>query len=159
MIPTKQAKMKLLFIQTGGTIDKYYPVAPNTYGFEIGNPAFSKILKKAMVEMDFETLSLFKKDSQDLSIENLTELKEICSQTAEFDKIIITHGTDTMMKTAEFLSSISNKTIVLTGAYQPESMKDSDADFNLGMAVGVAKMSLNGVYVVLKGEINKVETK
>ncbi len=148
--------MKILFIQTGGTIDKYYPVLPNTYGFEIGNPAFSRILKNAMVEMDFEILPLFKKDSQDLNIENLMELKKTCSEADEFEKIIITHGTDTIMNTAKFLSSISNKTIVLTGAYQPEYIKNSDADFNIGMAVGVAKMAQNGIYIVLKGKINKI---
>jgi len=154
-----KSTMKILFIQTGGTIDKYYPVTPNANGFEIGEPAFIRILKKAAVEMELDIHPLFKKDSHDLDFENLKELYTICSKMDEYEKIVITHGTDTIMKTAEYLSRIQNKTIVLTGSYQPESMKNSDADFNLGMAVGVAKMAPNGIYVVLKGKIDKINLK
>ena len=70
-------------------------------------------------------------------------------------KIIITHGTDTIIDTAKHLAEcteLSERLIVLTGARLPESMKDSDADFNLGAAVGAVQcLGAAGVYVAMNG--------
>ena len=74
---------------------------------------------------------------------------EAASQT----RIIITHGTDTMGETAAALAGISGKTIVLTGAMLPEKFRDSDADFNLGMAIAAVRLSPPGVYVALNGTV------
>ena len=69
------------------------------------------------------------------------------------DKIIITHGTDTMVETAKFLEDIENKTIVLTGSMQPARFKKSDAIFNSGFAYAAALSLDNGVYIAMNGKI------
>lgn len=69
------------------------------------------------------------------------------------DKIIITHGTDTMIKTAKVLDTIKNKAIVLTGAMEPAKFKSSDAIFNLGSAVAAVQTLPNGVYLAISGRI------
>jgi L-asparaginase len=71
------------------------------------------------------------------------------------DKIIITHGTDTMIKTAKVLEPIKNKTIVLTGAMEPAKFRSSDAVFNLGSAVAAVQTLQHGVYVVISGRVFK----
>ena len=71
------------------------------------------------------------------------------------DKIIITHGTDTMIETAKVLETIKNKTIVLTGAMEPAKFRSSDAVFNLGSAVAAVQTLNYGVYLVISGRVFK----
>ena len=66
-------------------------------------------------------------------------------------KIIITHGTDTMIETATFLSKITDKTIVLTGAMRPERFSNSDADLNVGVSLGAVQTLSYGVYISMHG--------
>ena len=72
-------------------------------------------------------------------------------RSCDIDRIIITHGTDTITQTASFLSartreqSVRDLTIVLTGAFLPESFKDSDADFNIGVAIGKKTVDLSSI--------------
>ena len=77
------------------------------------------------------------------------------TQSADADKVIIMHGTDTIHVTAEHLSDIEGKVIVLTGAMTPERFRDSDADFNVGMAVGAVHCLPAGVYIALYGEVKR----
>lgn len=74
-------------------------------------------------------------------------------RSTTLDKVVITHGTDTIHKTAETLSAVKGKTVVLTGAMLPEKFKDSDADFNLGMAVCAVRNLPHGIYIALYGEV------
>jgi L-asparaginase len=69
------------------------------------------------------------------------------------DKILITHGTDTMIETAQKLNAITNKCIVLTGAMEPARFKSSDAVFNVGVAVGAVSALPNGVYIAMNGRL------
>ena len=151
--------MKILFVQTGGTIDKDYPKAIAGYAFEITEPAVKGILSKINPSFDFEIVSLMKKDSLDITDDDRRKLYDTC-KSADTDKIIITHGTDTIIETAKYLSALKNKTIILTGAFKPEKFKDSDAEFNLGFAIGALNKSENGVYIAMNGglfECNKVK--
>lgn len=144
--------MKLLFLQTGGTIDKDYPSSDDNhgYGFEITTPAYERILKRANPSFEYETKTVLQKDSLDITDEDRRSVLQVC-QDSSAEKIVITHGTDTMIQTAEVLSELSEKTIVLTGAMLPELFKDSDADFNLGCAVGAATALQPGVYIAMNG--------
>ncbi len=151
--------MKILFIQTGGTIDKDYPKSVKGYAFEIEEPAVKRILEKIKPSFDYEILTLAKKDSTELTEDDRRKLYEVCANT-EADKIIITHGTDTITETAEYISGIRNRTIILTGAFKPERFRDSDAEFNVGAAAGAVSSLGPGVYVCMNGRVslwNKVK--
>lgn len=146
--------MKIAFIQTGGTIDKAYPKKLNSYAFEIAEPAFLNILEKVDLNFEIEAYGLLKMDSTDMKDEHRDIIKRKC-QKIDCDKIIITHGTDAMVKTAEALSTITNKTIVMVGTIRPECVKGSDADFNLGVAVGAVNVLPAGVYIAMSGRVYK----
>lgn len=150
--------MKITFIQTGGTIDKDYPQGAINHGyeFEITDPAFIPILARAKPDFEYEIISVLKKDSLDITEEDRIRIYDLISSSVN-NKFVITHGTDTIHLTAEKLSKISDKTIVLTGAMLPEKFYDSDADFNLGMAVGGVETLPYGVYICLYGNLVKWE--
>jgi len=148
--------MKILFIQTGGTIDKDYPKSTKGYAFEIEEPAVIRILDKINPTFDYEILPLIQKDSLDLDDEDREKLFVAC-QKSEIKNIIITHGTDTMIATAKFLSGIKDKTIIITGATKPEKFSDSDAEFNLGGAIGAMNDIKPGIYIFMKGILYKYD--
>ena len=142
--------MKLLFIQTGGTIDKDYPKTTLGYAFEITDPAVGRILLGAHPSFEYEIISVCKKDSTEITEEDGEKIIKICIENSA-DKVVVTHGTDTMIQTAEKLSSIKNKTIVITGAMRPEKFSDTDANFNVGLAVGGVQTLPFGVYIAMRG--------
>jgi len=144
--------MKILFVQTGGSIDKDYPRATKGYAFEITEPAVKRILQKVKPNFEFEIISVLKKDSLDITEKDREKIHETCKKV-DGDKIIVTHGTDTMMETAEKLSDIKDKVIILTGATKPEKFSDSDAQFNIGTAVGAVNVLNNGVHIAMNGRI------
>lgn len=144
--------MKILFIQTGGTIDKDYPRITGGYAFEITEPAVKRILEKIKPGFEYEILSLMRKDSQDISMADREKILDACRRAA-CDRIIVTHGTDTMIETARTLSAITDKTIILTGAMRPERFTDSDAAFNIGVAIGAANTLQPGVYIAMHGRV------
>jgi len=151
--------MRIVFIQTGGTIDKDYPRTQKGYAFEIEEPALERILQKVHPNFDYKIIPLLRKDSQDITEHDRERMRETC-ESVDADKIVITHGTDTMLETAKKLSKIRNKVIILTGAMRPEKFVDSDASFNVGTAIGAINILTKGVYVAMNGRIypwNKVK--
>ena len=120
------------------------------YSFIITSPAFERILKQINPAFEYETKTLLRKDSLDLTDEDRNLILRACEHSP-IDKIVITHGTDTMVQTAKLLSRVKDKTIVITGAMSPELFKNSDADFNLGVAVGAATIIESGVYISMSG--------
>ncbi len=146
--------MHITFIQTGGTIDKDYPRGETTHGYEfqIADPAVNSILPYSHAMFTYNVVEVTKKDSLDLTDEDRASiLKAVQDQPA--DRIVITHGTDTMVKTAEVLSKVKGKTIVMTGAMLPEKFMTSDARLNIGMAVGAVQVLDFGIYVALYGRV------
>jgi L-asparaginase len=96
-------------------------------------------------------MRLMAKDSLDMTDDDRAEILTACA-ASPCRSIVITHGTDSMVKTAAFIAAKTlAKTIVLTGAAQPARMRDSDADFNLGFAAGIALSKPPGVYVAMNG--------
>ena len=144
--------MKIIFIQTGGTIDKDYPKTQKGWAFEIAEPAINRLLPLLNPSFDFEIIPLLQKDSLEITQEDRELLLETCQNLSE-DKIIITHGTDTMIETAAVLESIPNKTIILTGAFRPERFSNSDAPLNLGVAIGAVQAFSQGVYLSMNGQV------
>lgn len=144
--------MKITFIQTGGTIDKDYPRTKKGYAFEIGEPGAKRILERLNPSFEYEIISVLKKDSLDITDEDRVKLLETCQQL-DSDKIIITHGTDTMVETAKVLGEIRNKTIIITGAMRPEMFSNSDAGINLGVAIGAIETVEAGVNIAMHGRV------
>jgi L-asparaginase len=145
--------MKITFIQAGGTIDKGYPENSGTHGynFEIGEPAFASILEKFKPKFEYDSMTVVRKDSLDLTDDDREQIFKAVQGCNE-KRIVITHGTDTIAKTAERLSEIKDKIIVLTGAMLPSEFSDSDAEFNVGIATGaVQSIEAPGVYIALYG--------
>ncbi len=146
--------MKITFIQTGGTIDKDYPRTTKGWAFEISEPAFKRILQRLNPTFEAEFIPFLQKDSLEINKQDRKRLHEICLQSHS-NKIIITHGTDTLIETAQFLAdlSIPNKVIVFTGAMRPERFRNSDADVHLGLAIGAVNVLKEGVYIAMHGQI------
>ena len=143
--------MKILFIQTGGSIDKTYPKIRG-YKFEIDEPAVKTILKRVNPNFDYEIVTLLKKDSRDMDDKDRQKIFDYCEKT-KYENIIITHGTDTMVQTARKLGTIKDKLIVITGAMLPEKFYESDAMFNVGTATGAVNCLEKGVYLAMNGRV------
>lgn len=135
---------------TGGTIDKIYFDALSEY--QIGPTALPDILAENGVLAPHRVTQLLRKDSLDLTDDHRTAIKDAVS-ASDAAQILVTHGTDTMIKTALFLADIADKTIVLTGAMQPASLRNSDAAFNVGFALAAVQTLLPGVYIAMNGQI------
>lgn len=142
--------MKIRVLCVGGTIDKVYFDAKSEY--EVGAPAIGKMLSQIAVNLDIEVTSLMTKDSLDMTDEDRAIIAKAVAECEE-DKIIITHGTDTMPDTARSLDGIDYKTVVLTGALAPAIFKDSDAMFNVGGALATVQSKEQGVYIVMNGQV------
>ena len=95
--------MKITFIQTGGTIDKDYPHTTKGWAFEFGEPASKRILDILDPSFEYEIISSCKKDSLEINEQDRQEMVDIINRTGN-NKIIITHGTDTMMETAKYIA-------------------------------------------------------
>ena len=142
--------MQLQIFSTGGTFDKVYYDALSD--FQIGEPMATEILTEARVSFDYNVESLLKKDSLDMTTED-RELIRSKVAACPARHILITHGTDTMTLTAEALQGIQGKVILFTGAMQPARMRNSDAAFNLGVAVGALQSLPDGIYIAMSGRI------
>jgi L-asparaginase len=93
-----------------------------------------------------------RKDSLDLTDADRAAIVAAV-KAADTDRIVITHGTDSMTVTAAGLDGIAGKTIVLVGALAPARFAESDATFNLGMAFATAQIAPPGVYITMNGSV------
>ncbi len=142
--------MEVKIFTTGGTIDKVYFDAKSAY--EVGDPQIVDILREANVTIDWELETLFRKDSLELTEADRALIVEKVRQEA-CPRILITHGTDTMIETAKALQGIPDKTIVLVGSLSPARFKSSDAAFNVGFALAAVQTLSPGVYIAMNGRI------
>lgn len=142
--------MKIKIFTVGGTIDKEYFDRKSQY--EVGEPTIGDILKEAYVNFDFNITSILHKDSLDMTDQDRQMVFDLVAAD-EHRHIVLTHGTDTMIQTAQKLKAIPDKTIVLTGAMSPAKFKSSDAAFNIGCAVAAVQILDPGVYIAMNGRI------
>ena len=142
--------MKIQIYSCGGTIDKVYFDANSD--FEIGSPQINAVFDDARVGFQFNVESLMRKDSLDMTDEDraLVRSKILDDQHQHF---LVTHGTDTMTKTAQCLTEIEDKTIVFTGSMVPARFRVTDAVFNIGCAVGALQSKPPGVYIAMNGQV------
>jgi L-asparaginase len=137
-------------VTTGGTIDKVYFDASSEY--EVGESHVPDILRESNVTREWAVTNLLRKDSLDLTEEDRALIRRTV-ETAEEDRIVVTHGTDTMVDTARALKGIPGKTIVLTGSLHPARFKTTDAVFNVAAAFTAAQTLPPGVYLAMNGRI------
>lgn len=146
----QQGPEPIVIVTTGGTIDKAYFDALSTY--QIGEPVVKKLLDAANVTLPYRIIELLRKDSLEMTDEDRAHLRETVA-SLDAQRVVVTHGTDTMTDSAMALASVPNKTIVLTGALSPARFAESDATFNIGMAFAAAQTLPPGVYVVMNGRV------
>ena len=145
--------MSIRIFVTGGTFDKEYNELTGQLYFKDTHLSEMLVLGRSRLEVDVRTLMMI--DSLDMTEMDRELIVDHCIKS-ETDKIIITHGTDTMSVTAEVLAShITNKTIVITGAMIPYKFGSSDGLFNLGSALAFVQTLPSGVYVAMNGKIFK----
>ena len=142
--------MQIAIFTTGGTIDKVYFDAKGNY--HVGAPMVRELLVHARLSEVPEITELLRKDSLEMTDADRQSIRTAVAACAA-PRVLVTHGTDTMVATALALMGIPGKTIVLTGALQPGRFSDSDAAFNLGLAFGAAQLCPAGVYVVANGMV------
>jgi L-asparaginase len=140
----------LLLLTTGGTIDKQYFDALSQY--QITDTMVERLLQVARVTLPYRIVEVARKDSLDLDDADRARLVE-AARSADAERIIITHGTDTMTLSAAALRAVAGKTIVLVGALTPARFAESDAAFNLGMAFAAAQLAAPGVYITMNGTV------
>lgn len=137
-----------LFI-TGGTLDKVYNETKGKLTFDTSN--LTKILAQSRTTLNIELQELMLVDSLEMTASQRTEIVTQCKKTLH-SKIVITHGTDTMVETAtEIAKENLQKTIVLTGAMIPYNVTNSDSLFNLGCAFSFVQTLPIGVYIAMNG--------
>ncbi len=142
--------MKIRILTTGGTFDKVYFDAKSE--FQVGETQVGELLQEANTDIEHEISSILRKDSLDLGDEDRVLIRKTVEQDSA-KRIIVIHGTDTMVETGIHLQGIEGKTIVLTGSMQPASLRKSDAAFNLGCAVAAVQLLDIGVYIVMNGRV------
>jgi L-asparaginase len=143
--------LSIRIIVTGGTFDKKYDEIEGILTFK--ETQLPQILRqvRATVPIACETSQLV--DSLHMTIEDRLRVLSACQEAPE-RQIIVTHGTDTMVETAQILGEASlDKTIVFTGAMVPYSVFGSDALFNLGCSVSAVQLLSAGVYIAMNGRI------
>jgi len=137
-----------LFI-TGGTFDKEYNELTGELFFRETHLPEMLNLGRSRLELDVEKLMMI--DSLDMSEDERNVIMQKCLDT-DAEKIIITHGTDTMVETAGVIAGkVRGKTVILTGAMIPYKFGSSDGLFNLGSALAFAQTLSSGVYIVMNG--------
>ena len=134
---------------TGGTFDKEYDEINGRLFFKDSHLTEMLRLGRCLLPTDARTLMMI--DSLDMSDDDRALILKSC-QTCPENRIVITHGTDTMEKTARVLGeALSSKTIVLTGAMVPYKFGSSDGLFNLGASLAFAQTLPAGVYIAMNG--------
>ncbi len=143
--------MQIKLFLTGGTIDKRYNELSGDMDYD--KTHVNEMLSQARSRLDIEIEELMLLDSLDITETQRQQILRSCDD-AEQDKIIITHGTDTIVETAQLLGeNIKDKTIVLFGSMIPFVFGGSDALFNFGTALAAVQTLDKGVYVTMNGKI------
>jgi L-asparaginase len=141
--------MSIKIFVTGGTFDKEYDEISGRLFFK--ETHLPEMLKLGRCRLAIEVTTLMMIDSLEMKAADRALIVQHCQQCKQ-EKIVIMHGTDTMVETAQALArNISTKTIVLTGAMIPYAFGSSDGLFNLGSALSFAQALPHGVYLAMNG--------
>jgi L-asparaginase len=141
--------MPIRIFVTGGTFDKEYNELTGQLFFR--DTHLPEMLSRSRTSLDISVETLMMKDSLLMTDDDRERIAAEC-RSAKENRIVITHGTDTMPMTAKALEGqVAGKTIVLTGAMIPYTFGSSDGFFNLGCSLAFVQVLPPGVYVVMNG--------
>jgi L-asparaginase len=141
--------MSIRLLITGGTFDKEYDLINGKLYFNDTN--VGEILERGRNTTDVSVRTLMMVDSLEMTDEDRELIISQCIKCDE-DKVIITHGTDTMVETAlKIQEAVISKTIVLTGAMIPYTFGSSDGLYNMGSAMAFVQTLPHGVYIAMNG--------
>ena len=142
--------LRIQVFVTGGTFDKAYNELNGNLFFK--ETHLNEMLHLGRSNLDLSITTLMMKDSLDFVEADRANIASACN-TTDAQRIVITHGTDTMTTTALYLQKhCPNKTIVLTGAMIPYKFGSSDGLFNLGSALAFTQVLTTGVYIAMNGK-------
>ncbi len=142
--------LRIQVFVTGGTFDKAYNELNGNLFFK--ETHLNEMLHLGRSNLDLSITTLMMKDSLDFVEADRANIASACN-TTDAQRIVITHGTDTMTTTALYLQKhCPNKTIVLTGAMIPYKFGSSDGLFNLGSALAFTQVLPTGVYIAMNGK-------
>jgi L-asparaginase len=142
--------MQIRIYVTGGTFDKEYNELTGQLFFKDSHVREMLLLGRCHLDLEVRTLMMI--DSTEMNEIDREIIRKSCQESSA-DRIVITHGTDTMSETARFLGqTVQGKTVVLTGAMIPYTFGSSDGLFNLGSAIAFAQTLAPGVYVAMNGQ-------
>jgi L-asparaginase len=145
--------MAIRIFVTGGTFDKEYDELSGKLYFKDTHLPEMLELGRSKLKIDLHTLMMV--DSLEMKDTDRALILDHCLKTPE-NRIVITHGTDTMENTARVLGqAVQNKTVVLTGAMVPYKFGSSDGLFNLGSALAFVQTLPSGVYIAMNGKYFK----
>ena len=141
---------EILIVTTGGTIDKVYVDQKSDY--QVSQTIIGSLLSEAQVTHLYRIMEVLQKDSVDLNdADRQTIHSAIVGDLSTL--IIVTHGTDTMTDTAQYLSDIEGKTIIIARSLAPARFAMTDAMFNVGMAVAAVRAMYHGVYIAINSTV------
>ena len=140
---------------TGGTIDKHYNELNGQLTFD--DTHIESLLAQSRLTVPHHVQGLMLKDSLEMTDADRDVIAQACVASTD-DQIIITHGTDTMVESAQVIASALQaagkaKAVVLFGAMLPYELVSSDALFNFGAAVSAAQLVKPGVYLAMNGQV------
>jgi len=139
----------IAILATGGTFDKQYHELAGALSFK--DTHVPEMLRLGRCRVDVAVRQLMMIDSLEMTEADRRAVADACLSAAE-SRIVITHGTDTMVETAKAIAARKmDKTIVLTGAMVPYAFGSSDGLFNLGSALSFAQTLPAGVYIAMNG--------
>ena len=142
----------IAILTTGGTFDKQYNERTGALAFK--DTHVPEMLRLGRCRLDVRVRPLMMVDSLEMTDADRRSVADACVAAPE-TRIVVTHGTDTMVETARVLAAVlpgdSGKTIVLTGAMVPYAFGSSDGLFNLGSALSFVQALPAGVYVAMNG--------
>ena len=152
---TVLASQSLQLFIAGGTIDKRYN--PLNGELVFSESAITEMLQQGRSTVAIDVSTLMMKDSLEMSDDDRRTISEQCL-ACQHERIVVTHGTDTMVETAAVVAADLNasgqhKTVVLVGAMVPFQFKESDALFNLGAAITAVQLLPSGVYLTMNGQV------
>ena len=143
--------MTIRILVTGGTFDKEYDELTGALFFR--NTHLPEMLRLGRSKLDVEVQTVCMMDSLEMGAPQRARILDACKSAPE-GRMLVTHGTDTMVETAAVLAqglAGADKTVVLTGAMVPFAFGSSDGLFNLGSALSFVQVLPPGVYIAMNG--------